>query len=51
MAAKVKPVQASEIRDIKIIREAIAQVRRRPTAEDWEYVHACEAALDRVLRK
>jgi hypothetical protein len=51
MATKVKPVQASEIRDIKIIREAIAQVRRRPTAEDWADVRAWEAELDRVLRK
>ena len=34
MAAKVKPVQPTEIKDKKIIREVIAQVRRKPAAED-----------------
>ncbi|GHU70416.1 hypothetical protein FACS189450_04820 [Spirochaetia bacterium] len=28
MGARVKPVQPTEIRDIKIVREAIAQIRK-----------------------
>jgi hypothetical protein len=33
MAVKIKPVGASEIKDPKIAREAIAQVRRKPSPE------------------
>jgi hypothetical protein len=29
--AKVKPVQPTEIKDIKIIREVIEQIRKKPT--------------------
>jgi hypothetical protein len=36
MAVKMKPVGASEIKDPKIVREAIAQVRKERTPEDWE---------------
>jgi hypothetical protein len=32
MAVKVKPVQATVIRDKKIVRQVIAEVRRRPSA-------------------
>jgi hypothetical protein len=35
MAVKMKPVGASEIKDIKIVREAIAQVRKERTPEEW----------------
>ncbi|MDR0867990.1 MAG: hypothetical protein LBP75_05885 [Planctomycetota bacterium] len=48
---KIKPVGVSEIKDLKIIREAIAQVHRRPTAEDWAYVKAREDALERAMAK
>ena len=44
---KVKPVGASEIKDIRIIREAIAQVRTKPTAEDWAYVKERDEMLKR----
>jgi hypothetical protein len=33
MAVKMKPVGASEIKDPKIVREAIAQVRKERTPE------------------
>jgi uncharacterized alpha-E superfamily protein len=35
MAAKMKPVGASEIKSLKIAREAIAQVRKERTPEEW----------------
>jgi hypothetical protein len=35
MAVKMKPVGASEIKDPKIVREAIAQVRKERTPEEW----------------
>jgi hypothetical protein len=31
MAVKVKPVQPTEIKDIKIIREVITEIHRKPT--------------------
>jgi hypothetical protein len=31
----MKPVGASEIKDPKIVREAIAQVRKERTPEEW----------------
>jgi hypothetical protein len=35
MAVKMKPVGASEIKDMKIAQEAIAQVRKERTPEEW----------------
>jgi hypothetical protein len=40
MAVKMKPVGASEIKDIKIIREAIAQVRKERTPEERAEIKA-----------
>ena len=37
MAAKIKPVEPTEIKDPRIIREIIAQIRRKPTAEDIKW--------------
>jgi hypothetical protein len=37
MAAKIKPVEPTVIKDKKIVREVIAQVRRKPTAEDLRW--------------
>jgi hypothetical protein len=34
MVAKIKPVQPTIIKDKKIVREAIAQIRRKPTSLD-----------------
>jgi hypothetical protein len=31
----VKPVGASEIKDIRIVREVIAQIRKERTPEEW----------------
>jgi hypothetical protein len=51
MAVKMKPVGFSEIKDIKIIREAIAQARRKPTPEDLAYVQKREEILKRTMAK
>ena len=48
---KIKPVGASEIKDIKIIREAIEQVHRKPTPEDWAYVKEREDMVQRLMAK
>jgi hypothetical protein len=34
MAVKIKPVQPTVIKDKKIVREVIAQIRRKPTSFD-----------------
>jgi fructose-1,6-bisphosphatase len=51
MAAKVKPVQPTEIKDIRIIREAIAQIRRKPTAAALKRHKEQEEELMRLLKK
>jgi uncharacterized alpha-E superfamily protein len=35
MAVKMKPVGASEIKDIRIAREVIAQIRKERSPEEW----------------
>jgi hypothetical protein len=40
MAAKIKPVKPTVIKDKKIVREIIAQVRRKPTSEDIKWAKA-----------
>jgi hypothetical protein len=37
MATKIKPIEPTIIKDKKIIREVIAQVRRKPAAEDKKW--------------
>jgi hypothetical protein len=37
MVAKIKPIEPTAIKDKKIIKEIIAQVRRKPTAEDLRW--------------
>ena len=37
MAAKIKPVEPTVIKNKKIVREVIAQVRRRPAVEDIKW--------------
>ena len=51
MAVKVKPVQPTEIKDIKIIREVIAEIRRKPTKAALKRHKLEEEALMRVLKK
>ena len=40
MAAKIKPVEPTVIKDRKIIRDVIAQVRRKPTSADIKHAKA-----------
>ena len=37
MAAKIKPVKPTVIKNKKIVHEIIAQVRRKPAAEDIKW--------------
>jgi len=46
---KIKPVEVSEIRDKKILREAIAQIHRKPTEEDLAYMKELEDFAKRML--
>jgi len=49
--AKVKPVQPTEIKDKKILREVIAEIRRKPTAAALKRHKAEEEAFLRLLKK
>ena len=40
MAAKIKPVEPTVIKDKKIVRDVIAQVRRKPTPADTKRARA-----------
>jgi hypothetical protein len=51
MGARVKPVQPTEIKDIKIIREAIAQIRKKPSAAALKRHKEEEETLLKMLRK
>ena len=51
MAAKIKPVQPTEIKDKKIIREVIEQIRRKPTSAALKRHKEEEKALMRLLKK
>jgi hypothetical protein len=51
MAVKIKPVQPTEIKDEKIAREAIMQIRRKPTAATLRRHKEQEEALMRLLKK
>ena len=51
MATKVKPVQPTEIKDKKIIREVIAQVRRKPAAEDVKWAKARRKLFNELTEK
>ncbi|GMO14230.1 MAG: hypothetical protein Ta2A_24690 [Treponemataceae bacterium] len=48
---KIKPVQPSEIKDKNIARQAIAEARRTPTAEDWARIAEREDSLNRAMAK
>jgi len=51
MGTKVKPVQPTEIKDKRIIREVIAEIRRKPTAAALKRHREEEEAFMRLLRK
>jgi len=51
MGTKVKPVQPTEIKDKRIIREVIAEIRRKPTAAALRRHKEEEEDLIRLLKK
>jgi hypothetical protein len=51
MAVKMKPVGASEIKDIKIIREVIAQIRKERTPEERAEINAMMDESIEYLKK
>ena len=51
MAARVKPVQPTVIKDKKIVREVIAQVRRKPTAEDVKWAKSRRKLFEELTAK
>ena len=51
MAARVKPVQPTEIKDIKIIREVIEQIRKPIPAETLKRHKEEEEDLMRLLKR
>ena len=51
MGTKVKPVQPTEIKDKRIIREVIAEIRRKPTAAALKRHKEEEEDLMRLLQK
>jgi hypothetical protein len=50
MGTKVKPVQSTEIKDIKIIREAIAQIHRKPSAAALRRHKEMEEVLKQMMK-
>ena len=51
MGNKVKPVQATEIKDKKIVYQVIQEIRRKPTAAALRRHKREEEALLRLLKK
>ena len=51
MAAKIKPVEPTVIKDKKIVREVIAQVRCKPSAEDKKWAKARRKLFNELTAK
>jgi hypothetical protein len=51
MAAKIKPIEPTVIKDKKIVREVIAQVRRKPAAEDVKWAKARRKLFNELTAK
>jgi hypothetical protein len=51
MGAKVKPVQPTEIKDKRIVREVIEQIRKKPTPAALKRHKEQEEALIRLLKR
>jgi hypothetical protein len=51
MAAKIKPVEPTVIKDKKIVREVIAQIRRKPSAEDIKWSKSCQKLFNELTAK
>ena len=50
MATRIKPVQPTEIKDIKIIREVIEQIRKPIPPEVYEEHERIAKLIDRMIR-
>jgi hypothetical protein len=51
MGVRIKPVQPTEIKDKEIVREVIAQIRRKPIAAALKYHKEEKEAFMRLLKK
>jgi len=51
MAAKIKPIEPTVIKDKRIIREVIAQVRQKPTAKDKKWANARRKLFSELTAK
>jgi len=51
MAVKIKPIEPTVIKDKKIVREAIAQVRRKPTPEDVKWAKSRRKLFNELTAK
>jgi len=51
MAAKIKPIEPTVIKDKNIIREVIAQVRRKPAAVDIKWAKARRKLFNELTTK
>jgi hypothetical protein len=49
MSVRIKPVQPTEIKDKKIIREVIAQIHRKLTKEDLARLQEGREVLKRAM--
>jgi hypothetical protein len=50
MAVKMKPVGASEIKDIRIAREVIAQIRKKRSPEEWAAIEKARKEGEEFLK-
>jgi hypothetical protein len=51
MAAKIKPIEPTVIKDKNIIREVVAQVRRKPAAADVKWAKARRKLFNELTAK
>jgi hypothetical protein len=51
MSVKVKPVQPTEIKDKKIAREVIEQIRKPIPAEVYQRQEKLKKVIERITRK
>ena len=51
MAAKIKPVEPTVIKDKKIVREVIAQIRRKPAVEDIKWAKTRRKLFNELTTK
>jgi len=51
MAAKIKPVEPTVIKDKRIVRDVIAQVRRKPSTEDIRWAKSRRKLFNELTAK